>query len=90
MTDFWHIFVDIKVKQIYKKMTISQETIENWKSLKEEGDIPKLATLLGVSAETIYRIFKNGQTTVERASKINKFYADRKKKADKITLDDLN
>jgi len=59
-------------------MLIPEETINFWNSLKDDGDAELLKTELGVSKETIYRIFREKIGRAGQVKLINAFYEKRK------------
>jgi hypothetical protein len=71
-------------------MKIPSKTLKRWLELKEEGDIALLATLIGKSEATVYKILSSGETKVEHAEKINDFYKERKKRTESIKIEDEN
>lgn len=58
-------------------MKIPNKTIKAWESLKEHGDVKRLAELTGKSETTIWKIFREAKGKAEDVEKINTFYKTR-------------
>lgn len=58
-------------------MKIPNKTLKAWDSLKEHGDMRKLAELTGKSEATIYKLFRTGSGKAEVVEAINGFYKNR-------------
>jgi len=69
-------------------MIIPNETLKKWVSLKEEGDIARIAKELGKSEPTVYKIFSSGEAHVRDAKIINEFFKKRKKEIAAIKIED--
>lgn len=74
--------------QIKSNMQISKKIINNWKSLKEQGDVNELAALCEKNPSTISRVLSGKQeTTPDVLLKIKAFYSKRKSVVKKIEQD---
>lgn len=65
-------------------MKIPNKTLKKWNELKQRGDMDALATMIGKSDQTVYAIFRNGEAMVEDAEKINEFFKERERRAEKL------
>lgn len=68
-------------------MKIASRILENWKEMKEEGDLALLMELTGKSEGTIYKIFSTGYATVKDASLFKTFFDERRKAIASINTD---
>lgn len=68
-------------------MKIPNKTLQNWKNLKEEGDIEALANLTGKAQSTVHQILRDGIAKVAVAEKIAAFYKSRKRRIAKLEQD---
>jgi hypothetical protein len=79
------------IKQISPtKMQITKKIVNNWATLKERGDVKKIAKILRVEKETASRILSGNQTTsTKNLLKINEFFNKRKVERAQL-IDDNN
>lgn len=68
-------------------MQIDQSIIDQWKSLRDRGDLKKLADITGVSFQTLIKAFNEAQCTEETFIAISKFYEERRERVQKITVE---
>lgn len=71
------------------RMIIAKETLNNWNSLRERGDIPKLVKLSGLSRSALYVFLETGEYTNSTSVARMKTFFEQKAK-DRATAATLN
>ena len=61
-------------------MKVSDEILNEWKELKEYGDVKALSKILQIAHSNVSVMLGSGKGSVMQIACIKKFYANRKKK----------
>lgn len=78
MDNLYYICRIIISNKYINKMIIARKRVAEWKSLKEQGDIDKIAELAKVHRTTVSTVFKSSRGSEPVIAAIEEFYKNRK------------
>lgn len=65
--------------KILLKMNVPKKILAKWELLRATGDPAEIAELAGVHPETVRKVFRTGEASLDVFHSIGKFYAKREK-----------